>query len=158
MALPSVTIPRPSPMTILLLLLSLLNFVQSTFAKNQTKWVTYTTNSGDLIWLEDNRKPALYTQDFGDCLGKSTINVTRFDAAYYKDNMTVLFHLEGNTALNNESLMSESQSSCKGNSWLNQGSVYWRLCLWRITFSIGLQSLPCPDLQVRMHKQTAYFY
>ncbi|KAG9711339.1 TRP-domain-containing protein, partial [Aureobasidium melanogenum] len=35
----------------------------------------------------------------------SAVNVTRFDAAYYKDNMTVLFHLAGNTAIANESLM-----------------------------------------------------
>ncbi|KAF2157573.1 TRP-domain-containing protein, partial [Myriangium duriaei CBS 260.36] len=33
------------------------------------------------------------------------INLTRFDAAYYKDNMTVLFHFEGSTSLWNESLM-----------------------------------------------------
>lgn len=33
------------------------------------------------------------------------IDVTRFDAAYYKDNMTVLFHLAGNSNLMNESLM-----------------------------------------------------
>lgn len=47
----------------------------------------------------------MYTQNFGDCQGDSLINVTRFDAAYYKDNMTVLFHLEGNSALANENLM-----------------------------------------------------
>ena len=41
-------------------------------------------------------------------MGGSTVNVTRFDAAYYKDNMTVLFHLEGNTAVKNESLMSKT--------------------------------------------------
>lgn len=58
------------------------------------------------MYLADDRKPALYTQSFGDCLGNSVINVTRFDAAYYQDNMTVLFHLEGSTALTNESLMS----------------------------------------------------
>ncbi|KAF2839948.1 TRP-domain-containing protein, partial [Patellaria atrata CBS 101060] len=55
--------------------------------------------------LKDNRRPALFTGNFGDCMGSSSINVTRFDAAYYKDNMTVSFHLQGNTALTNESLM-----------------------------------------------------
>ena len=30
---------------------------------------------------------------------------TLFDAAYYADNGTVLFHLEGNTAIANESLV-----------------------------------------------------
>lgn len=70
------------------------------------KYIETTTDSGKSIWLPDARKPALYTQDFGDCSGNSLINVTRFDAAYYKDNMTVLFHLEGNTNVANESLMS----------------------------------------------------
>lgn len=65
-------------------------------------------DNGDRIWLDDNRRPALYTQDFGDCQGDSLINVTRFNAAYYKDNMTILFHLAGNSALTNESLMSKS--------------------------------------------------
>lgn len=60
---------------------------------------------GDRIYLDDNRRPALYTQDFGDCQGDSLLNVTRFDAAYYRDNMTILFHLAGSTALTNESLM-----------------------------------------------------
>jgi hypothetical protein len=55
----------------------------------------------------DDRRPSLYTGRFGDCKGSSAVNVTRFDAAYYRDNMTVLFHLAGNTAIANESLMSE---------------------------------------------------
>ncbi|KAL8878775.1 MAG: hypothetical protein Q9198_003490 [Flavoplaca austrocitrina] len=70
-----------------------------------TKYVEAATPDGDAVWLKDTRKPALYTQNFGDCLGSSLINVTRFDAAYYKDNMTVLFHLEGNTNVANESVM-----------------------------------------------------
>ncbi|KEQ73592.1 TRP-domain-containing protein, partial [Aureobasidium namibiae CBS 147.97] len=57
------------------------------------------------ILYPDDRKPSLYTGQFGDCKGSSAVNVTRFDAAYYKDNMTVLFHLAGNTAIANESLM-----------------------------------------------------
>lgn len=62
----------------------------------------------DLLTLySDDRRPSLYTGQFGDCKGSSAVNVTRFDAAYYKDNMTVLFHLAGNTAIANESLMSE---------------------------------------------------
>ncbi len=73
--------------------------------KNIT-WIKYTGNDGTIL-LNDDRKPSLYTQQFGDCQGDSLINVTRFDAAYYKDNMTVLFHLEGNSALTNESLMSK---------------------------------------------------
>ncbi|KAF2263468.1 TRP-domain-containing protein [Lojkania enalia] len=60
---------------------------------------------GKRVYVKDNRRPSLYTGDFGDCMGSSSINVTRFDAAYYKDNMTVLFHLAGDTALKNESIM-----------------------------------------------------
>lgn len=73
----------------------------------ETRWIKYTGNDGT-VWLDDDRRPSLYTQAFGDCQGDSLINVTRFDAAYYKDNMTVLFHLEGNSALTNESLMCQS--------------------------------------------------
>ena len=70
-----------------------------------TRWVTYQDPSGQTVYLKDNRKPALYTGNFGDCRGTSSVNVTRFDAAYYKDNMTVLFHLEGSSAIANESVM-----------------------------------------------------
>ena len=89
----------------LLLLLSFLSFVDLTTTEN-SQYVQVTTSSGDTVYLEDDRKPALYTQNFGDCLGGSLITVTRFDAAYYQDNMTVLFHLEGNTHVKNESIMS----------------------------------------------------
>jgi hypothetical protein len=70
-----------------------------------TRWLTYTDPDGQTVYLADDRQPSLYTKDYGDCLGGSSINVTRFDAAYYRDNMTVLFHLEGNTAIANESLV-----------------------------------------------------
>ena len=74
---------------------------------DKVQYVTATDASGNPVYLKDNRKPSLYTGNFGDCLGgSSSVNVTRFDAAYYKDNMTVLFHLEGNTAVQNESVMS----------------------------------------------------
>jgi hypothetical protein len=63
------------------------------------------TIDGKEYRVRDDRQPALYTADYGDCLGESLINVTRFDAAYYRDNMTVLFHLEGNSALTSESIM-----------------------------------------------------
>ena len=53
-----------------------------------------------------DRSPALYTGDFGDCMGgQSLINLTSFDAAYYADNMTVLFNMVGTTNLKNESVM-----------------------------------------------------
>ncbi|KAL8773471.1 MAG: hypothetical protein Q9209_001575 [Squamulea sp. 1 TL-2023] len=93
-----------------ILLVPFFSFISITSAANvavsgNTKYVEAATPDGQSIWLKDARKPALYTQNFGDCLGSSLINVTRFDAAYYKDNMTVLFHLEGNTNVANESLM-----------------------------------------------------
>ncbi len=95
------------PGPVLAALFFLLSFLSvSAGSANQTKWIEATDASGHVIYVDDARKPALYTQNFGDCLGSSLINVTRFDAAYYQDNMTVLFHLEGNTAVANETLMS----------------------------------------------------
>ena len=77
----------------------------SSSSSNATRWITYQNAEGQTVYLKDDRRPSLYTGNFGDCLGSSAVNVTRFDAAYYKDNMTVLFHLEGNTAIANESLV-----------------------------------------------------
>jgi hypothetical protein len=76
----------------------------TTLATEEPQYVVGTI-SGKQYRVRDDRRPALYTADYGDCLGESLINVTRFDAAYYKDNMTVLFHLEGQSALANESNM-----------------------------------------------------
>ena len=94
--------------TALLLVIALLSLVPLTRAQDASdiKWITTVDSNGNKIWLQDNRRPALYTGDFGDCMGDSTVNVTRFDAAYYKDNMTVVFHLAGNTGLRSESVMS----------------------------------------------------
>lgn len=75
---------------------------------HQTRYIQATDANGKVTYLDDARKPALFTRNFGDCLGNSVVNVTRFDAAYYKDNMTVLFHLQGSTNIRNESLMSMS--------------------------------------------------
>ena len=71
----------------------------------KTRWITYQGEDNEEIFLRDDRRPSLYTANFGDCLGSSSVNVTRFDAAYYKDNMTVLFHLAGNSAITNDSVM-----------------------------------------------------
>ena len=52
--------------------------------------------------------PALFTGDFGDCMGgQSLINLTSFDAAYYNtnDDMFVLFNIAGLSNLRNESVM-----------------------------------------------------
>jgi hypothetical protein len=78
--------------------------VATSLAEGELRYVVGTID-GTQYRIRDDRHPALYTADYGGCLGESLINVTRFDAAYYKDNMTVLFHLEGQTALVNESIM-----------------------------------------------------
>ena len=98
---------------VLLFITSLLSFIRPTIAKN-TSYIVANGPGGEVIYLDEDRRPALYTQNFGDCLGDSLLNVTRFDAAYYQDNMTVTFHLQGSTALNNESLLSAYHfvSSC----------------------------------------------
>lgn len=71
----------------------------STFtAANQIEYVRATIN-GIRTLVRDDRQPFLYTTDYADCLGNSAINITRFDAAYYKDNMTIMFHLRGEATL-----------------------------------------------------------
>lgn len=60
---------------------------------------------GKIVRLRDDRRPALYTKNFGDCQGDSLLNITRFDAGFYKDNMTVAFHFEGNNAVQRDSVM-----------------------------------------------------
>ena len=88
-----------------LAIIALLTCLPTIVSSSDIRWIEYVTPEGDKVFLDDNRRPALYTGNFGDCLGQSLVNVTRFDAAYYKDNMTVLFHLAGNSGLENESLM-----------------------------------------------------
>ncbi|KAJ0386972.1 hypothetical protein COL922a_003286 [Colletotrichum nupharicola] len=76
------------------------------FAATETIYITGQDKDGNTAELATNRRPALFTGDFGDCLGgQSLFNVTKFDAAYYADNMTVQFHLDGTTSIRNESLM-----------------------------------------------------
>lgn len=61
---------------------------------------------GEQRKLDVSRTPSLYTKDFADCLsGGSLFNITKFDAAYYADNLTVLFHLDGSTNIRKESLV-----------------------------------------------------
>lgn len=97
--------PSVSCRSALAVLLVVLSFLGPVLAQDHPGYVTATVD-GQQVLVKDNRKPSLYTANFGDCMGGSSINVTRFDAAYYKDNMTVLFHLGGETALKNESIMS----------------------------------------------------
>lgn len=83
---------------------TLLAHLQLALAADDTRIIQYTGNDGTVALL-DNRRPSIYTQDFGDCAGESIINLTRFDAAYYKDNMTVQFHLAGNTGVLSDAVM-----------------------------------------------------
>lgn len=88
--------------------LALLSAISS-LAYADTSYIIGTDANGVTRSLADDRYPALYTGQFGDCMGGSSLlNVTAFDAAYYADNMTVLFHLMGTTNLRNESIMSMS--------------------------------------------------
>ncbi|KAK0650188.1 putative membrane protein [Lasiodiplodia hormozganensis] len=90
-----------------LALLAFLSLLQVALSQTVLDGVTYVdaTVDGEIVLVRDNRQPSLYTSDFGDCMGDSSINVTRFDAAFYKDNMTVLFHLAGDTNIESEGLM-----------------------------------------------------
>ncbi|KIH87378.1 intradiol ring-cleavage dioxygenase [Sporothrix brasiliensis 5110] len=78
-------------------------------AGNVNREIAYvygTDSHGVTRQLAADRTPALYTSDFGDCLGgKSLFNISAFDAAYYADNMTVVFHLDGTSNVHNESTM-----------------------------------------------------
>ena len=72
-----------------------------------TAYIYGTDIHGVTRQLAVNRYPALYTGDFGDCLGgQSLFNITKFDAAYYTDNLTIVFHLDGTSNIRNDSLMS----------------------------------------------------
>ncbi|QDS70318.1 hypothetical protein FKW77_008438 [Venturia effusa] len=69
--------------------------------------ITYQNSDGTALYLKDDRRPALYTGDFGDCLGDSNklVTVIKFDASYYKDNMTITFDIQGSTTFVREALM-----------------------------------------------------
>ncbi|KAF4629985.1 hypothetical protein G7Y89_g8157 [Cudoniella acicularis] len=87
--------------------LAILNtIIPSVQAQTTVQTIQGTNAQGVTQTLLVDRYPALYTGSFGDCMGgQSLINLTSFDAAYYADNMTVLFNLAGTTNLRNESLM-----------------------------------------------------
>lgn len=89
-----------------MLLLALFTVQALVYADTITEQVwQYQEPDGQIIYLADNRKPALYTQEFGDCLGNSLIEFTRFDASFYNDNLTATFHFGGSTNLTNEAVM-----------------------------------------------------
>lgn len=83
-------------------------FIPTVRADSSDDTISVTGSDGTVKDLAVDRYPALYTGDFGDCMGgQSLLNITSFDAAYYADNMTVLFNLAGTSNLRNESLMSK---------------------------------------------------
>lgn len=92
-------------------LLAILILLQCTLSTAEDSVRTFTTQDkyGRPIQLLDDRRPALYTKDFGDCQGDSLLNITRFDAGFYKDNMTVAFHFEGDSSIKQASVMRKNQ-------------------------------------------------
>lgn len=114
----------PSWTRALILFLALLSTMPNLTYANTT-YITGTDANGVTRALADDRYPALYTGQFGDCMGGSSLlNVTAFDAAYYADNMTVLFHLMGTTNLRNDSVMSKLLSGVMLVARLTTPSVY----------------------------------
>lgn len=108
MALPK----RPLAST-LFFLLSLGCLLLSTVTGADTVYIKGYGIDGKTRELDVNRYPALFTRDFDDCLGgQSLFNVTKFDAAYYADNLTVLFHLDGTTNIRKESLVRTCSGTC----------------------------------------------
>ncbi|KAG5978145.1 hypothetical protein E4U55_006348 [Claviceps digitariae] len=100
----------PCPTWTILLTLALTSGYLSTVGARETVYIREVGlnggNRGVNQDLDDSRYPALYSGDFDDCLGgESLFNVTKFDAAYYADNLTVLFHLDGTTNLRKEDVI-----------------------------------------------------
>lgn len=91
---------------VLLITLSLVSLTVQAQATD-TAYIYGTDIHGVTRELAVDRYPALYTGDFGDCLGgQSLFNITKFDAAYYTHNLTIVFHLDGTSNIRNDSLMS----------------------------------------------------
>ncbi|KAI1339243.1 TRP-domain-containing protein [Xylariaceae sp. FL0016] len=90
---------------LLQLILGLLIFTP--FVTGASQFISGTSLNGETRKnLALDRTPALYTGDFGDCLsGESLFNVTKFDAALYSDNSTILFHLDGLTSVRRDDVM-----------------------------------------------------
>lgn len=103
---PSAISSSASWATALVSSLALLGTFISPVQAANPQYVVGTDAGGVTRTLLDSRAPALYTGDFGDCMpGGSLLNFTAFDAAYYADNMTVLFHVQGSTDIQSEAIM-----------------------------------------------------
>lgn len=100
----------PWPTGLIMMFLALLGTtIPAVFANTLPPGTIQGTNAaGEDQILYIDRNPALYTGDFGDCMGgASLLNLTSFDAAYYADNLTVLFDIAGTTNLGNEAVVCE---------------------------------------------------
>lgn len=116
----------PAVATALLLFNPLMASAQSVSGSGSSATITTTNAAGDTVALLQDRFPALYTGNFGDCMGgESLINATSFDAAYYADNMTVIFNLAGATSLRNESVMLYISVEAYGE---NRFNLAWNPC------------------------------
>lgn len=125
---------RPWSATVMVLALAsmLPELCHATTTTESGNRVKGTGSRGKTKLLENDRYPALYTGKFGDCLGgHSQVEITGFDAAYYADNMTVMFHLTGTTKIKHDNIMGMSQTlvciSLKANCCF---SVYLCGCLY----------------------------
>lgn len=72
--------------------------------------------------LPDNRQPALYTKDYGTCQDNSMISMTRFDGAFYQDNMTATWGLNGASSVENETVMRGLNSAPQ---WNHSDRMQW---------------------------------
>lgn len=100
---------QPPLAAVLLLAIALSCFLSAVLADDDKVYIKGTGIDGVSRDLEVSRFPSLYTGDFDDCLGGGSLfNVTKFDAAYYADNSTVLFHLDGTSNIRKESLIRRS--------------------------------------------------
>jgi hypothetical protein len=98
---------------VLLAAICLIRHVQA----DANQYIYGTDGNGVTRTLAVNRYPALYTGDFGDCLGgESLFNITKFDAGYYADNLTIVFHLDGTSNVRDESLMMHISVEAYGQS------------------------------------------
>ncbi|KAK2592403.1 hypothetical protein QQS21_009886 [Conoideocrella luteorostrata] len=94
------------PITVLLPILVLVSCFLTAAHARETVYIKGLGLDGVNRELDVSRYPAIYTGDFDDCLGgESLFNVTKFDVAYYADNLTVLFHLDGTTNIRKENLI-----------------------------------------------------
>lgn len=142
------------PLAFFLVLLSAVRLsVAATIQVNTSSpdWITYTNEQDEKVYLANFRKPALFTGDFGDCHGASLIDVSRFNAALYKDNKTVLVHWAGTTALNNQSIMSKCETTRQISS-LTSHSVHGCLCIREDILGPVLQSVFCKYQKVSQSK------